>query len=262
MARFALVVLSIFLTASLAFGQTASASSPQAVSLLQQSLAAMTNGVSVSDVTLSGTVTRIVGTDDASGQAVLEAKGTQESKLSLSLSGSDYSEVRNFTAGAATGSYSGPDGVVHAQAFHNCFTDAAWFFPPLSSIASALGNASANTSYVGQETVNGLAVQHVRLWLSVSSPDTAAVTAIAHLSAIDWYLDSTSALPLVVRFTTHPPDNSSVDIPVEIRFAQYQRANGVLLPFHIQKLFNGGLMLDLTISSATINSGLPDSDFN
>jgi hypothetical protein len=68
---------------------------PQAIALLQQSLTNMTNGVPIADVTLSGTATRIVGPDQYSGQVALEAKGTQESRIALSLSGFSLTQVRS-----------------------------------------------------------------------------------------------------------------------------------------------------------------------
>ena len=254
-------LLSLGVAAQTLTTQSAIVRDVEAVSLLRQSLAAMTNGVPVSDVALSGTATRIAGSDQESGQAALEAKGTQESRVSLSLSNYALTEARNFVDGAPEGTYAGSDGIAHQLAQHNCFTDAAWFFPALPSLASGLSGQSADVSYIGQETLYGRAVQHVTVWQSASSPDVAAVKAIAHLSAIDWYLDSASAMPIAVRFTAHPPENSSADMAVEVRFSNYQQVNGILLPFHIEKFLNGGLVLDLTIGSATINSGLPDSDF-
>jgi hypothetical protein len=241
---------------------TAANRDPQAIAILQQSLTHMTNGVPIADVILSGTATRIVGPDQYSGQVALEAKGTQESKISLSLSGFSFTEVRSFANGAATGSYiAGSATAAQPLAPHNCFTDPAWFFPALSSITDALGNTGTNVSYVGQQTLGGSSVDHILIWQSVSSPSAAAVKAIAHLSAMDWYLDSASALPVAVRFTTHPPNDYSLDLSVEVRFSNYQQTNGILVPLHVQKFLNGGLVLDLTFTSATLNSGISDTDF-
>jgi hypothetical protein len=53
------------------------ASDPQAVALVQKSLAALTNGVQVTDVMLSGTARRIAGSDDETGTATLEATGAR-----------------------------------------------------------------------------------------------------------------------------------------------------------------------------------------
>jgi len=234
---------------------------PEAVSLLQKSVTAMSNGVAISDVSLSGTATRIAGSDQQSGQVALEAKGSQESRITLSLSGYTFTEVRNFANGSAAGSFTGPGGIVHTTALHNCFTDSAWFFPLLSSLGFALNNSTLNVVYIGKETLNGNAVLHVAIWQSVSSPDASAAIAIAHLSTMDWYLDPVALTPVAAHFAVHPTDDASKDFAVEIRFSNYQVTNGVLVPLHVQKFLNGGLVLELTISSAVLNSGLPDTDF-
>lgn len=263
MSRTRIVCLLFVFAVPASFGQvTQSVPSrdTQAISILQRSLTAMAKGATVSDVTLSGRATRIAGSDQESGQVILEAKGARASRVTLSLSGSPLTEVRSFNGGAEIGAYVGSDTVVHAEAAHNCFTDAGWF-SPVSAISSELSNSSLNVAYVGPETLRGASVQHVSTWQSVSSPDTAAVKAIAHLSQMDWYLDSTSALPVAVRFTTHPQNNSSVDLVVEIRFSNYQAVSGILVPFRVQKFLNYGLALDLTINSVIVNSGIPESDF-
>jgi hypothetical protein len=271
MKRFALSVLFgaffllfIFGRSGLAQAQTSgqpTTQDPQAVSLALQSLNAMTRGNPISDATLSGTATRIAGSDEQTGTVTIQVKGTQESRIALALSGGTYSEIRNFAEGASQGSSTGPDGVAKTMAFHNCFTDAAWFFPALSSLGSAVSNPNFVISYIGPETHAGVAVQHIRFSQSIVSPDSFSVQLIAHLSTIDFYLDSTSLLPVAVAFTTHPGDNGSLDIGVEVRFSNYQVSSGVLVPLHIQRLINGNLYLDLNASSVVLNSGLSDNIF-
>jgi hypothetical protein len=234
---------------------------PQAISLLQQSVAAMLNGTQVTDISMSGTAIHFAGSDNDTGTVILQAKGTTESKVAITLAGNTTTELRSFQDGAETGTSTGTDGKSQTTAFHNCFTDSAWFFPALSSVASAVANQGMNASYVGAETVNGISVQHVRVWQSIASPDEAAVTLIAHVSTMDWYLDGTSGLPMLARFTTHPTDNASLDQQAEVRFANYQAISGVMVPLHIQRLLNNALAFDFTFASATLNSGLPDSTF-
>jgi hypothetical protein len=48
---------------------------------------------------------------------------------------------------------------------------------------------------------------------------------------------------------------------VEIDFSNYQAVNGVQVPFRVQKFLNGSLFLDVTVQSAVLNSGIPQSDF-
>ena len=238
-------------------------SDPHAVAIVQQSLVAMNGAVAVADVSLSASVTSTAGSDIQSGTALLQAKGTQESKVALSLSDSSYTEIRNVSDGAPAGRYidSNADSTAHALSLHNCFTEAAWFVPSLSDLASVLSDPNANLMYVGQESWDDKTVDHIRTWETVSSPDAAAVKLIAHLSTTDIYLDSATHLPVAIKFATHPAKDAKIDIPVEIRFDNYQQTSGLLLPMHIQKFLNGTLNLDFTMNSAEVNSGLPDSIF-
>jgi hypothetical protein len=78
---------------------------------------------------------------------------------------------------------------------------------------------------------------------------------------MDFYLDSSSFLPLAIAFTVHPDDNINTNILMEIRFDNYQLTSGVRVPFHIQRFFNGNLVLDETLTSVSINTGLSSSLF-
>jgi hypothetical protein len=79
---------------------------------------------------------------------------------------------------------------------------------------------------------------------------------------VDFYLDPVSLLPLAIAFKVHPDKDMNTEIPTEVRFADYRVVNGARVPFHIQRLLNGSLVLDIVVTSATLNSGLPDSTFS
>jgi hypothetical protein len=49
---------------------------------------------------------------------------------------------------------------------------------------------------------------------------------------------------------------------VEVDFSNYQATNGTQVPRHIQQYVQGTLTLDLVLTGVSLNSGLPDSDFN
>ena len=229
-------------------------SDPQALSLAAQALTAMTGGNAITDVTLTGDVVWFAG-DIKTGTVTLSAKGSTESRVDLQLGSENRTDIRNAAAGPQ-GGWIGTDGVTHAYVQHNCWTDAGWFFPGLSSLTQS-SNPNLIFSYIGQETRNGLPVQHLRAYQFRSLANDLVPT----LSTMDFYLDSVSLLPLFITFNVHPDNDSSADIPMEIRFAKYGPINGVLVPFHVQQLFNGGLFLDFTVNSVKINSGLPDSFF-
>ena len=254
--------ISLLLTLGLLAGSTISLaqnSDPQALALAAQSIAAMTGGTSVNDVTLTGTAIWIAGSDRETGPATLTAKGIAESRVDLSLTNGLHSDIRNASGGSPQGATSIGEGSQQPWAFHNCLTDAAWFFPVLSSLGQT-ANSQYVFSYIGQETWNGMPVQHLRVY-QLLGVGTELGPTLQRLSTTDFYLDQTSLLPLAISFKVHPDEDMNTDIPTEIRFADYRAVNGVLVPFRFQRLLNGSLLIDVTVSSATINSGLSDTQF-
>jgi hypothetical protein len=179
---------------------------------------------------------------------MLYAKGQYESRIDLSLSSGNRSEIRNSSSDTQ-GEWIGSDGTPYSFAVHNCLTDAVWFFPVFSSLAFAT-DQHQTLSYVGLEALNGASVQHLR-----------SVWSGQQLTTMDFFLDATTLLPVAINFNAHPDNDSNTNIPVQILLSNYQNLNGVQTPYHIQELFNGNLLLDFTASSAVINSGLADSLF-
>lgn len=244
-----------------AFAQQAATAqtNPQAVTLLQNSLAALTGRQSITDITLAGTARYIVGPSDETGTATYKAI-PGANRLDLSLSGGARSEITNSTAGTPGGSWSGPDGLSHPQAIHN-LTNQATIFPAFTLTAL---NPSTNfvISLVGQETKDGHPVYH--LSASQQFPQMAAKTAAVeqHLTKIDIFLDSSTLLPLALDFSIHPDNDAGLDIPVELFFSDYRPTNGAQVPFHVQKFLNNSLLLDLQFTNAQLNSGLATSSFS
>jgi len=239
--------------------QQAAVQAPQAVALATQALAALTGTTQVSDITLTGTATRTAGSDVETGNITLKALGNQASRFDLVLSTGTRSEIRNASGGTPQGSWITSDGVPHAMAYHNTFTDAAWFVPELS-VLSELANPNLIVSYVGQETrSSGEAVQHLHFASQSASTDPTGL--FQSLSAEEVYLDASTYLPVALIFNTHPDNDANTNISVEIDFSSYQSVNGAQVPFHIQKLLNGTLLLDVTVQAANINSGLSETSF-
>jgi hypothetical protein len=255
--RLLALVLIILSMIQLAVAQQTASSSTQASQLLQQSLAALQGNMSLTDVTLSGTAHYIAGSDNETGTAVLKAV-SGASRVDLSLSSGPRSEVVNASVSPA-GTWSGPDGVSHRISFHNLLTDPAWFFPAFP-IAHALSSGYVAT-YVGHENRDGQAVEHVTISQASTVQTPSGAPTMAHLSQMDFFLDSTTFLPAALAFNIHPDNNALLDIPIGVRFSDYRPVNGVRVPYHIQKFLNNSLVLDLQFSTAVLNTGLAASQF-
>jgi hypothetical protein len=235
--------------------QSHPASDPSAVSLAAQSMAALTHGTAISDVRLTADITWLSGPEPESSTGVLLAKGFSESRIDLSLnSGGKRTEIRNSLNGPV-GKWVNPDGKSGKYALHNCWTDAVWFFPEFSSLVN-IADSSLVFSYVGEETWNGLSAKHLRVYQVLDG-----FNAAQRLSTMDFYVDPTSFFVLGVAYKTHPDNNMNVDLLSEVRFSDYQLVSGIEVPFHIQRLQGGAVQMDVTVSSASFNTGLSDDIF-
>jgi hypothetical protein len=247
-------------TAGIPQSATTTTSSPQAVTLLAQSAKALTGSTPVNDVTLTGTAEWIAGSDDETGTVTLKALTTGEASLAINLRSGTISEVHSSIANGPAGSWVGTDGTIHEMAMHNGWTDAAWFFPAFSSAFSS--NQNLQIAYIGQESLDGGSVQHIRLNRIVPGDATGTPSSlVSHLSQTDLYFDVQSSLPVAVKFNIHPDNNAAIDIPVEVKYSNYQSVGGVMVPFHVQQFIQNSLHVDIQLTNANLNSGLTTSQF-
>jgi hypothetical protein len=235
----------------------------QALALAQQAQAALFGSGTVSDITLTGTATRTIGADSETGNFTLKALGDDQSRFDIVLSAGTSSEIYNVsaTSNSPQGLWIDSSGAVQPIANHNCLAGEIWFFPALS-IVGDLANPATLVSYVGPETKNGASVQHLTYSMAIPRTVSGPDPLIAQLSRTDVYLDSSTLLPVAITYSVHPDNNYLVNIPVKIDFSSYQAVQGVQTPFHVQRYFNGTLLYDLTVQSATVNSGLTSAAFS
>lgn len=251
------VVLSLVVAIPVISQQTPS-QSLTAPTVLAQSLAAQVGNAQISDATLTGTARRIAGSDDESGTVTLKLLSSGATRLDFAFPSGPRSELRSVSAPGPSGSWSGPDGVVHPIALQNLVNDWAWF--PLFSLASASAQSSVVT-LVGNESRNGQAVVHLAVSQQFPTLSTKGAAVMAHLSQIDIFLDATTFLPASVTYNIHPDSNALQDIPVELRFSDYRPTSGAQIPFHIEKFLNNSLALDLQFQTVALNSGLTAAQF-
>jgi hypothetical protein len=123
---------------------------PQALSLLSQSLAAMTKGTPIQDIKLQAQATRTAGSETDTGSAVLEAAAYDKSNTNLALTSGPRLEIRNGTAGV----WSAASAQNQPIAMHNTWTAAAWFAPVLV-IQSWIQDSSFSLGYAGLDARAG-----------------------------------------------------------------------------------------------------------
>lgn len=254
-----LIALCLVSSAVLAVAQTKGNSDPAAITLAAKSLAAMTAGNSVTDIVLNANAISVLGSEYETGSATLQVKGVDESRIDLNLNNKMRTEIRMSSNGIPEGKWKSQDSGVVSIAQHNTWADAAWFAPILSSL-SQTSNPAYTFLYIGQAQKNGLPAEHLRVLHNIPGDNEAG--ALTRLSSVDFYLDAASLLPLALDFRVHPDNDVNTDILAEVLFAKYQTAGGVTLPFHIQRLLNGTVVLDVVVTDAKVNTGLSDTQFN
>jgi len=210
--------------------------------------------VVISGAVLTGTASWTMGSDKQTGQVVLKARANGQSRADLALGSGPRSEIRiNSQQNPQYETLAG--GQWTTRAFHNSWVDANWFFPALSALVVGPQN--------GYSLVYASDSFHVYSQFQVANQKPSVTTQVQTLSTVLYDLDSTTQLPTALHFYTHPESDFGVNIPVDVRFSNYQVVSGVQVPFRIQRFLNGTLQLDITISSVAINPNpaLTDSDF-
>jgi len=236
----------------------APASDAQAILVANEAQLALTGGTPVSDTVMNANSQWVAGGTRESGTATLKAKGMAQGLMDISGGTVKRREIRNDINGP-DGRWAGTDGVAHAVAPHNCWGPAAWFSP--HAVVRMMSDPKVVLRYFGQEMRNGIVVDHIQMRRPSTAKNAQLARDLEKLSIVEIFLDVTSHLPVAVIFNTHPDDDYGRDIPNEVRFSDYRSVSGVMVPFHIQRWMQGMLNTELTVTTATINSGLTDSDF-
>ncbi len=239
----------------LAQSQTAQ---PNPLQVLQSSLRVLGGTVSITDAKLLAAVQYTAGSDAETGTAVLEASGADSFSSLLSLTSGTQKQVRQGSTEATTGA----GGQEQIAALHNSLYPAPWFMPALL-VQEWLRPANKVTLVSATNEVrDGQNVIHIDAYRLPSGQfDALTGNYLRQASTADLYLDANTLLPLYLDFMAHPDNDELTDFPVTIAFQGYRSVNGVQIPFHIQKYLQRSLLLDLTLSSAAINVGVPQSDF-
>lgn len=237
--------------------QTTVSRDQQAVTALTSSLAALMGVNVLTDVSLSGSAVYTVGPDAETGSARMDANSTS-ARATFTFAGGSLTELRK----GAAGQWSGVDNATHSTALHNCWTTAAWFFPALLIQQAVKGTAlSVTPDAASGVTASGGSIGVLVSTVLPGQSDDMTLE-IQGLSAMHLELDGKTLLPASLSFETHPDEDMNQNIPVRIEFSDYRNVSGAQVAFHVQKFLQGVLSLDITLSTATLNPGLPGSEFD
>ena len=232
---------------------TAPARDDQAIAVLQSTVKAM-GGAVPSDSTATGTVTETVGSDSETGTIQILTRGSSESLETISLP--ELSQTTVYSSGLA-GQSSGS--AAQQQLSGQLAVTSQTILNPLPFLAAVLINPDTSLQYVGQEAVDGMTTQHIRLWNTFYSKPH--LQALAPFSVHDVWIDAATGLPVKVSFTRQAAGGQAFKTLVEFRFSNYQQSGGFSYPSQITESLNGTLWLTISIQSMSVNTGLQDIQF-
>ena len=222
-----------------------------AVAAVQEAVTALGGYTAVGlivDARVTGTIAPASGSSLPAGRFVWE-DAPPEFRYTLQTP----TGARAFVSGHGQPAFE-KNSVVHALYPHMA-TASFPFHLPAVVLAHQLGNVNCSVRLIGNSTVAGNPAIHVRM-----SVDTNSVS--AQVTPQDWYFNSVTSLPLRVEYRL-PQNRRPDDFSVEAEeFSNFQKVNGLQIPYRITIYRDGVLQGAATINSVAFNVGLSPSEFD
>lgn len=224
----------------------------KATSLLQQSISSM-GGSAPTDSTATGTITYVAGSLAETGTVEILTRGTGQTLEQIVTPHVNRTIVYSqFQASVTNG------GTTQPLPLESVATSQTADFP-LPFLVGMYNNPDIAIQYVGEDVLNGVSVQHLRLWNTFNSQPF--LQSLAPLTTRDIWLDSTSSLPTQVAYECRATTNVNVTIPVSVSYSSYQTVGGSAYPSSITISVNGTPSITATIQNIKFNTGVTDSNF-
>jgi hypothetical protein len=228
---------------------------PQALSILTQALnvAGGTSALAtIQDFSGTGTVNYYWG-DGEQGTVVVKGRGAAEFRVDATLP----EGVRTWAVCNGAGFVAEASGSTRAIAYENAVNMGSLTFP-YAYLTFAEGDPDTNIAYVGLEVQNGAQVQHIQFQKMFAS-DEAGV--LSKLTVRDFYFDAMSLALVSTKDMVHPKDKATIDGSHEVDFSNYQKVNGILVPYSVSESVDGRLVERIELNQFEFNVGLQDSSF-
>ena len=125
----------------------------------------------------------------------------------------------------------------------------------------ALASAAPGTTVSSVGTAEAGGVSTVQIRVQQHNPSVDPTGIITQLTSRDFFIDPATSLIVKTEVMTHPLETLTVSLPEDVYFSNYQRVNGVMVPFTVTETINGQKVWTIQLSSVQFNSGLGDADF-
>jgi hypothetical protein len=224
----------------------------QAVLLLQRAIAGLAP-TQPSDVTAIGNTTIVEGSETTNGTTKIRTRGAAETKVDFQSASKNWSIIfANGEANRVEDSKTSElplELVASSQSLHF----------PLPYIAGVLANPDYSLAFVGPETVENTACNHIRVSNTFASQPT--LQFLSSFTIADVWLDASTGLPVKIGMTRRYGGGASPRIPISTAYSNYQTVSGVQFPMTIKEYITETLWATTSIQSVNFNTGLSDTDF-
>lgn len=226
---------------------------PQAVAVLQQSVAAMGGGIMPRDSLAIGTVTIVEGSATESGTVRILTRGPDQTLEEIQTAKRQQKIVYSRGNAKQVEGTAGRSLPMELVVSSQCPDF------PLALVAGALNSSDVAIEYLGREPLGGGVAHHIRFWKTF--PNQPKLQHLGPLSAKDIWVDAVTGLVRKISYFRRAAMGASPAIPAEVVYSNYRGVSGVQYPFTIEKSFNGTPWMTIAIQSVTVNTGLRDADF-
>jgi len=266
MSRRALLLVLLCTVAALPCIPQTTGSDPVGVAILTQALNA--SGAAnptkpIHDFVAIGTITFFWAGEAVQGPATVKGRGPDQFRLDADLPDSSACVgcpgIRSYAVSHGIGVLKDPDGTLTRLPFHNTVNIGVLSFP-YPTMAASLTDPLTLMTYLGTASLNGRAVNRVRVqrrFSSTADPDGA----LASLCTTDYFLDVQTSLVLKTLDITHPSETLARSYTHEVELDGYSTVNGVQVPRVIREKVDGQTIWQAQLSTISFNVGLTDADF-
>lgn len=254
-----LVVLCVFPASLLAKqsiqAPTAPIREPQAMAVLRNAFVAMggANANAIQDSVIQATLTASPSQGGGTGTATFKTKGT---KIRSDASSGGKTGTAIFNNGREYRSAEQGLRAAHsANADHKRIEHL-----PVLMLMQELARGDFSAAYIGEETLEGHSIQHVRLF-RVSNRNAAVDATLTKNSELNIFVDAQSLRIVKISFPYVSENDWRQSLPMEIFYNDYRVVNGIAVPFHQRYFYGGEPAGELQFTSVAVNQGTPDSVF-
>ena len=234
--------------------QVAPQRDPQAVAVLNQTLAVTGWASPPNDVVAQATVTQFKGDERVVQTVTWKARGPYALRIEVDAPDGRVTTVRNGSRGILTrGTQSGRLTGHAAATMHSIQFP---FYP----VMAAASEPSAQTTFRGTESVNGEEAHVIEL-RSRENPDNSD-SPISQTGRFVLYISTGTLLPLKLDYVRLGGDNSNVVLRCSRLFSDYRRVDGILIPFHQSDLIRGQKVAEIQFTQVQLNPGVSSTEFD